>query len=88
MRSCSAAAGVTGQTRSGRVAVVVPQDAAESLAALDLTGGVADFLARINQSVVEGLMIALCVIMDQERDHGSMQRPLREKDQAVEALVF
>ena len=51
------------QTRSGRFAVVVPQDAADSLAALDLTGVAADFLARIDQSVVEALVIALCVIM-------------------------
>ncbi|NWG13055.1 MAG: transposase [Acidobacteria bacterium] len=36
--------------------------AAESLAALDLTGGEADFLARIDQLAVEALVIALCVI--------------------------
>jgi len=56
------------QTRSGRFALVVPQDAAESLTTLDLTGGEANFLARIDQSVVEALVIALCVIMDQERN--------------------
>jgi hypothetical protein len=43
--------------------VVVPQDAAEPLAALNLTGGEADILARIDQSVVEALVIALSVIM-------------------------
>ena len=48
--------------------MVVPQDAAESLAALNLTSDAADFLARIDQSVVEALVIALCVIMDQERN--------------------
>ena len=31
----------------------------ESLAALDVTGGEANFLARIDQSVVEALVIAL-----------------------------
>ena len=73
---------------SGRFAVVVPQLAAESLAALDLTGGAADLLARIGQSVVEGLVIALYVIMGQESDHGGTQRSLPEKDQALEALVL
>jgi len=68
--------------------VVVAQDAAESLSALDLTGGAADFLARIDQSVVEGLAIALYVIMGQGSDHGGTQRSLPEKDQAMEALVF
>ena len=56
------------QTRSGRLAVVVPLDAAESLSARDLTGDVADFLARIDQSVVEALVVALCVIIGQERN--------------------
>jgi len=62
LRSCSTSAGITWQTWSGRFAVVVSQDAAESLATLDLTGDTANFLARIDQSVVEALVIALCVI--------------------------
>ena len=33
-------------TRAGRFAVVVPQDAAESIATLDMTRGAANFLAR------------------------------------------
>jgi len=68
------------QTRSGRLAVVVPQDAAESLAALDLTGGEADFFARIDQSFVEALVTALWVIVGQERNHGGLQRSPAEKD--------
>jgi hypothetical protein len=68
--------------------VVVPQDAAKSLAALNLTGDAADFLARIDQSVFEALVIALCVIMGHEGDHGGMQRLLSEEYQAMEALVF
>ena len=71
LRSCSTAAGVTWQTRSGRFAVIVPQDAAESLAALDLTGDAADFLARIDQSVVDALVIALCC------DNGRGKKPRR-----------
>ena len=66
--SGSTPAGVTWQITSGRFALVVPQDAAESLATLDLTGDTADFRAPIDQSVVEALVIALCVIMRQERN--------------------
>jgi len=88
LRSCSTAAGVTWQTRSGRFAVIVPQDAAESLAALDLTGDAADFLARIDQSVVDALVIALSVIMGEERNHGGLQRLLSEEDQAMQALIL
>ena len=68
LRSCSTAPGVRCQARSSRFAVVVPQDAAESLAALDLTGDAAHLLVRSDQSVVEALVIALCVIMGQERN--------------------
>jgi hypothetical protein len=68
--------------------VVGPQDAAESLATLDLTGGEADFLARIDQSVIEALVIALCVIMGRERNRSGLQRLLSEEYQAMEALVF
>jgi len=76
------------QTRSGRFAVVVPQDAAESLATLDLTGDTADFLARIEQSVDEALVIALSVIMGQERNRSGLDRLLSEEDQAVQALIL
>ena len=68
--------------------MVVPQDAAESLAALDVTTDAADFLARIDQSVVEALVIALCVIMGQERNRSGLQRLLSEEDQAMQALIL
>jgi len=55
--------GVGCQSRSGRYAVIVSQHAAEPLAARYLTGGGAHFLARLDQSVVEPLVIALCMIM-------------------------
>ncbi len=68
--------------------VVVPQHAAESLAALDLTGDAAHFLARIDQSVVEALVIALSVIMGQERNRSGLDRLLSEEDQAMQALIL
>jgi hypothetical protein len=50
-------------------AVIVPQHAAKSLAARYIAGGGTHF-ARIDQSVVEPLVIALCVIMGKETNHG------------------
>ena len=52
-RSCSMAAGDTSPAWSGRFAVGVPEHAGEPIAALDFTGGEADFPARIDESVVE-----------------------------------
>jgi hypothetical protein len=50
------------ERQSGNLTIVITKHAAESLAALDLTGGEADFFARIDQSVVEALVIAFFVI--------------------------
>ena len=55
--------GVKKQCRSGRFAVEVSQHAAESLAADNFTSGTAHFLARLDQSVIEPLMVSLLVIM-------------------------
>jgi len=46
--------------------VVVSQQAAQSLMALDGAGGPADFIARVDEFVVETLMISLCVIVSLE----------------------
>ena len=59
----SMVSGVRCQTKSSRFAIVVPQDATESLAARYLTGCASDFLPRIDQSVAKRLVIAFCVIM-------------------------
>jgi hypothetical protein len=58
------------------------------LAARDIIRCAANFVTRVDQLVVEPLMIALCVIMGQESNYGSTQRPLPKKDQAMEALVL
>ena len=65
--------GVRLQTRSSGFAVVVSQNATESLAARYLTGCASDFITRIDQSVAERLVIALCVVMSQESDRGGIQ---------------
>jgi hypothetical protein len=69
MKGRDTAAAVRCKNRSGRFAVL-SQHAAEPLAARYLTGGGAHFLARLDQSVIEPLVIALCVIMSQETNHG------------------
>jgi len=77
------------QPRSSRFAVVVPQDATESLAASDLTGCTSDFLTQVDQSIVEPP--GDCVLrdlMDHKSDNGRMQRSLPEKDHALQALLL
>jgi len=70
MKRLDTAAAVRCKSSSGRFAVVVSQHAAEPFAARYLTGGGAHFLARLDQSVIEPLVIALRVIMGQETNHG------------------
>ncbi len=50
---------------------VVPKNAAESFAALNLAIRVADILPGIDESIVEALVVALFVIMLHERGGGS-----------------
>ena len=49
-------------TLSRRVAVIVSQEAAESLATFDLALRLADFLTWINQLIAQSLMVPLSVI--------------------------
>jgi hypothetical protein len=44
---------------------------------------VAHFLAWLDQSVVKPLVIALCVIMGQESNYGSLHRFFPEEDHPV-----
>jgi hypothetical protein len=49
--------------QSGSLPVVILQDAAQTLATLNLAAGAADLLARLDEAVVQTLMISLCVKM-------------------------
>ena len=64
------------------------QHAAESLPAHNFTSGAVRFLTRLNQSVVQPLMVSLLVIMSQESNYGGLQPSLPEKDHPMEALVL
>jgi hypothetical protein len=60
--------------------VVVSQNAAESLAALDLTMALTDFFIRLDDLVAKALMISFLVIMFQIRNGSASQRVLAEED--------
>ena len=51
---------------SGGVAVVIPQQPAESLTTLDLSGHRTDFVTGLDQLVVEPLVISFRMIMPKE----------------------
>ena len=48
---------------SGGVAVVIPQQSTEPFATLDLAGDSTDFFTRLDQLIVEPLVISFGVIM-------------------------
>ncbi len=48
----------------------------------------ADFVSRIDDRVVEALMIAFDMVMNEEGSYGSTQRGLTEKDDPVQGFVF
>ena len=48
---------------SGGVAVVIPQHSTEPFATLDLAGDSTDFFTRLDQFIVEPLVISFAVIM-------------------------
>lgn len=73
---------------SRRLAVVVSQDAAQPLAAFDLAAGSANFLARLDQLVVEPLVIALQVVVLQVLIDRLAQRRLAEKNYSRQTFVL
>jgi len=73
---------------SGSAAEVIPQHAAESLTARDVTGCAAHFGARFDDPVVEPLMVSFRVIMGDEFLGGVGQRSITEENHAVKAFFF
>ncbi len=66
--------------------VVVAEHAAQALPAADGAALVADFLSRLNELVVEPLMVAFGMVVATELAECPAQRCLAEKDQSVDAL--
>ncbi len=69
-----------------RIPVVVAKRAAKTLSAFHFTLAAADFLSRIDDRVVEALMIAFDMVMNEEGSYGSTQRSLTEEDDPVQRL--
>ena len=70
------------------VAVVIAEQAAQSLTTLHLPVGTADAFFRFEQRVPEPLMVALSVIMTDELSDGTAQRLLTEEDHPLQALAL
>ena len=73
---------------SRRAAVIVSQEAAESLATSDLALRLADFLTWINPLIAQSLMVPLSVIMFQELADSRAKRRLAEEDKPRKGFVL
>ena len=61
---CRLSRRVAGRTASRGIAVVIPQHAAQPLAAADRAAVAADLLSRVDQLVAQSLMVAFRVVQD------------------------
>ena len=75
-------------TLSRRVAVIVSQETAESLATFDPALRLADFLTWINQLIAQSLIVTLSVIMFQELADSRAKRRLAEEDEPRKGFVL
>ncbi len=58
-----------------RIPVVISKRAAKTLTAFHFALAAADFLSRIDDRVVEALMIAFDMVMNEEGSYGSTSMP-------------
>ena len=68
--------------------MVVSQQTAEALTALDLTVALTNFFIRLDDLVIKALMISFLVIMKQELANGAAEHVLTEEDHSRQALGF
>ncbi len=68
--------------------MVVSQQTAEALTALDLTVALTNFFIRLDDLVIKALMISFLVIMKKELANGTAEHVLTEKDHSRQALGF
>jgi len=68
--------------------MVVSQQAAEALTALDLTVVEANFFIRIDDLVAKALVVSFLVKMKQELAHGAAEHVLTEEDHSRQTLGF
>lgn len=69
-------------------AIIVTQHAAEAFATLDLTNLPTNFGARIDDSILQSLMITFKVVVSDELLQSPLQRSSAEEDHSVETLGF
>ena len=70
------------------LAMVVSQQAAEALTALDLTLALTNFFIRFDDLVAKALVISFLVIMKKELANSTAKHVLAEKDHSRLALGF
>ena len=63
----------------GRFAMVVFQQATESITAFDVASNKADFIAGVNDLVLESLVVSFLVVMREVFAHGVTQRTAHQK---------
>ena len=68
--------------------MVVSQQTAEALTALDLTVALTNFFLRLDDLVIKALMISFLVIMKKELANGAAAHVLTEEDHSRQALGF
>ncbi len=68
--------------------MVVSQQAAKALTALNLTVVEVNFFIRLDDLVAKALVISFLVKMNKELAHGAAEHVLTEEDHSVEALGF
>ena len=68
--------------------MVIPQQASETIAALDCAVGLADTLLGLDQAIGQALMIPFAMIMGHELLDGTMQTGFTEEDHPLQALGF
>ncbi|MBP87226.1 MAG: hypothetical protein CMJ64_10980 [Planctomycetaceae bacterium] len=71
-----------------RIAIVVLQQTTELFVALDRACRLSTFVSRVDDLVVQPLMVSLAVVVRQELSDGISQRMLAEQNQPLQALGF
>ena len=70
------------------LAMVVSQQAAEALTALDVTAVEANFFIRLDDLVAKALVISFLVKMKKELANGATEHVLTEEDHSRQTLGF
>ncbi len=68
--------------------MIVSQQAAEALTALDLTVVPANFFIRLDDLVAKALVISFLVIVKKKLAHGAAEHVLTEEDHSRQTLGF